>query len=131
MEINITMKFISKNSVLTTLTVLALSTVGFKALAQNSDMKDHDKMAKTKVATPSEKMHDAMMAPMKNMGKLTGDVDRDFATMMLAHHKSAVVMAQLELKYGKNPELKKMSKAIIKSQSAEIIILKKHAKMKH
>ncbi len=106
-------------------------TLGLQGFAQQHEMKDSHKMAGAKMKSPSMQMHEAMMAPMKKMGKMTGDPDRDFASMMAEHHKSAVDMAKLELKYGKNAELKKMSKAIIKSQSEEIVILKKHAMMKH
>ena len=32
--------------------------------------------------------------------KMTGDTDRDFATMMKAHHQGAIDMAQMELQNG-------------------------------
>ncbi len=104
----------------------AISSISVQSFAQhNQEPTKHANMQ-----TPSMQMHKAMMAPMKQM-KMSGDVDRDFAAMMTEHHRSAVVMAQIELKHGKVPELKKMSKEIIRSQSAEIKILMRHAKMKH
>ncbi len=102
-----------------------------QAVAQHGNMKPPHQMSGSKPHSPSIQMHEAMMAPMKNMGSMTGDPDRDFASMMAEHHKSAVEMAKLELKFGKNPELLKMCKNIIKSQSEEIQVLQKHAKMKH
>jgi uncharacterized protein (DUF305 family) len=41
-------------------------------------------------------------------------------TMMIPHHQAAIAMAQTELKYGKNPKLLAMAKAIISAQQAEI-----------
>ena len=34
---------------------------------------------------------------------MTGDVDHDFATMMMPHHEGAIDMAKAELSYGKTP----------------------------
>lgn len=79
--------------------------------------------------SPSERMHAAMTKPMQS--KVTGDVDRDFAAMMAEHHAWAIEMAKIELEHGKDPELRKMAQNVIKAQSAEIEVLKKHAKMDH
>ena len=32
----------------------------------------------------------------------TGDVDRDFASMMIAHHQGAIDLTVLEIRYGRN-----------------------------
>ena len=70
----------------------------------------------------AEPMALSMMSGMENMKQMmpTGDVDRDFAMMMKAHHESALDMAKIELASGKLPELKKMAKEIIASQTKEI-----------
>jgi uncharacterized protein (DUF305 family) len=52
--------------------------------------------------------------------KMTGDPDQDFVAMMIPHHRGAVDMAKIELKYGKDPELKKVAQDIIKAQDDEI-----------
>ena len=67
-------------------------------------------------------MRSAMMAGMKNMDsmKMTGNTDRDFATMMKMHHQGAIDMAQLELKSGKDAKMRAMAKRIIDSQQKEI-----------
>ena len=52
--------------------------------------------------------------------KMTGDPDQDFVAMMIPHHRGAVDMARVELKYGKDPELKKLAQDIIKAQDDEI-----------
>jgi uncharacterized protein (DUF305 family) len=63
--------------------------------------------------------------------KLTGDVDKDFAILMIPHHQGAIDMAKIELKHGKNEELRKMARAIMDSQAKEIVVLKKHTGMDH
>ena len=62
------------------------------------------------------------MKGMKDMESMpmTGDMDHDFAMMMKKHHESAVEMANVELKYGKDATLRKMANDIIKSQKKEI-----------
>lgn len=51
---------------------------------------------------------------------MSGDVDRDFAMMMRAHHQQAVEMAQAQIEKGKSPELKKLARKIIVDQKREI-----------
>ena len=52
--------------------------------------------------------------------KMTGNADVDFAMMMRIHHLGAIDMAQAELRDGKDPEMRKMAKAIIAAQKKEI-----------
>lgn len=61
---------------------------------------------------------DKMMAGM--MAPPTGDVDRDFVTMMRPHHQGAIDMAVAELKYGKNEQLRRIAQEIIVDQQQEI-----------
>ena len=67
-------------------------------------------------------MRGAMMGMAKNMEsmKMTGDTDRDFATMMKMHHQGAIDMAQMELQSGKDAKMRAMAKRIIKAQQKEI-----------
>ena len=48
------------------------------------------------------------------------DPDVAFAAGMLPHHIGAVKMAEVELKYGKDPEMRKLAENIINAQQAEI-----------
>ena len=50
----------------------------------------------------------------------TGDADRDFTAMMIPHHQGAIKMAVAELRYGANPQLKRIAQEIIVDQQQEI-----------
>ena len=63
-------------------------------------------------------MMDKMMAM-----QMTKDPDNDFAMMMKTHHQGAIDMANLELKDGKDEQLKAMAQTIIETQQVEIIQL--------
>jgi hypothetical protein len=54
----------------------------------------------------------------------TGDVDRDFAAMMIPHHQGAIDMAVAELRYGANPQLKRIAQEIIVDQQQEIAAMR-------
>ena len=54
----------------------------------------------------------------------TGDVDRDFAAMMIPHHQGAIDMAVAELRYGTNPQLKRIAQEIIVDQQQEIAAMR-------
>ncbi|WP_245258208.1 DUF305 domain-containing protein [Afipia sp. 1NLS2] len=61
---------------------------------------------------------DKMMAGMSV--EPTGDVDADFAAMMIPHHQGAIDMAIAELRYGKNEQLRRIAQEIIVEQQQEI-----------
>jgi uncharacterized protein (DUF305 family) len=52
--------------------------------------------------------------------KPTGDVDRDFVAMMVPHHQGAIDMAQAELRYGHNEQLRRIAQEIVVTQQQEI-----------
>jgi hypothetical protein len=52
--------------------------------------------------------------------KPTGDIDRDFVTMMVPHHQGAIDMAQAELRYGRNEQLRRVAQQTIVTQQQEI-----------
>lgn len=69
-----------------------------------------------------QSLDQAMKSGMDAMQKvpMSGDVDKDFAAMMRAHHQQAVAMAEIELRDGKSTELKSMASKMIKDQKKEI-----------
>jgi uncharacterized protein (DUF305 family) len=54
---------------------------------------------------------------------MNGDVDHDFASMMIPHHQGAIDMAEGELKYGKDPAMRDLAKRIIADQKKEIKLM--------
>jgi hypothetical protein len=64
------------------------------------------------------KMMDGMAA------RPSGDIDRDFVAMMSPHHQGAIDMAVLELRYGKNEQLRRIAQEIIVDQTQEIAAMK-------
>ena len=73
---------------------------------------------------------DDMQSKMSAM-KSTGNPDVDFAMMMRVHHQGAITMAEAELRDGKDPQMKKMAKAIIAAQKKEIATFDKFLASHH
>ncbi|MFD1245727.1 CopM family metallochaperone [Paralysiella testudinis] len=75
-------------------------------------------------------MHDDMM-----QGIGMSNPDAAFAAGMLPHHQGAVKMAEIELKYGKDPQMRQLAENIIAAQQAEIDLmqnwLRQYAKHQH
>ena len=87
----------------------AAPTAGMSGPSRPLSPADHDMME------GMEKMsRDMTAAPM------TGDPDRDFVAMMIPHHQGAIDMARVELRYGKDPMLRRMARRIVASQAKEI-----------
>ena len=76
-----------------------------------------DTFASVMAAAMARMDHD-MMAP------ATGDADRDFATMMIPHHQGAVEMAEAELRFGRDPVLRRLAQGIIVEQRQEIAVMR-------
>jgi uncharacterized protein (DUF305 family) len=70
----------------------------------------------------NEAAMEKMMADMTI--KPTGDVDRDFVAMMVPHHQGAVAMANAELQYGHNEQLRRLAQEIVASQQQEITVMR-------
>ena len=56
--------------------------------------------------------------------KPSGNVDADFAAMMIPHHQGAIDMAVAELRHGTNPQLRRIAQEIIVDQQQEIAAMK-------
>ena len=59
-----------------------------------------------------------------NAAPNTGNVNLDFVLEMIPHHEGGINMAKAIVKYGSNPEVKKIAENIITSQEAQVPIMK-------
>ncbi len=67
----------------------------------------------------------AMSAMMRAMAvRPSGDVDRDFVDMMVPHHQGAIDMAVAVLRYGHNPQIRRIAQEIIVDQQQEIAAMR-------
>ena len=96
--------------------VLALSVAGVTATARGQPAVD-DTFAAVMAAAMERMDHDMMTPP-------SGDVDRDFATMMIPHHQGAVAMAEAELRFGSDPVLRRLAQGIVVEQRQEIAVMR-------
>lgn len=54
----------------------------------------------------------------------SGDIDEDFVATMVPHHQGAIEMAQAELRYGHNEQLRRIAQEIIVDQTQEIAAMR-------
>lgn len=84
--------------------------------------------AKGQQPTPATRAYmqamEQMRAPMMQ-GVQDPDPDVAFVKGMIPHHEGAIKMAQIELQYGKDGNIKKLAEKIIKAQKNEIVYMRK------
>ena len=56
--------------------------------------------------------------------KLAGDPDKDFATMLIAHHEDLIFLAKTQLEYGGDREMRQLAQKLLDAQQREIEDLK-------
>ena len=114
------------------MTFITLSAVAVSIYAQANEQ-PHQAHMNMSMSTDSA-MQQELMQGMNQMNQdmMTAaqykDPDVAFAAGMLPHHIGAVKMAEVELKYGKDPEMRKLAEDIINAQQAEIEQMQKWLK---
>lgn len=78
--------------------------------------------AETPFLTENAAAMDKMMADMEV--KPSGDIDADFTAMMIPHHQGAIDMAVAYLRYGQNPQLRRLAQEIVIEQQQEIAAMR-------
>ena len=114
------------------MTFITLSAVAISNYAQANEQ-SHQAHMNMPMSTDSA-MQQELMQGMNQMNQdmmaaaQYKDPDVAFAAGMLPHHIGAVKMAEVELKYGKDPEMRKLAENIINAQQAEIEQMQKWLK---
>ena len=90
------------------------------------------------MAMPTDAAHKELLAGMTKMQESmmaavqSADMDIVFNCGMIPHHQGAIAMARVQLKYGKDPENRKLAEEIINAQEQEVASmlgwLEKHSK---
>ncbi len=93
-----------------TVTVAAAVLFSAYAVADSATGGKADQAFKTAMM----KMHQKMMV------NYSGNADVDFVKSMIPHHQGSVDMAQIELQYGKDPEMQRLARQIVQAQETEI-----------
>ncbi len=70
-------------------------------------------------AAAMERMHREMHV------QPSGDVDRDFAAMMIPHHQGAIDMSKAVLRHGRDARILRLAQEIIVEQQQEIAIMRR------
>lgn len=99
------------------LLLLAALTAAAPALAGTATGSDAERFAAENEVAMTRMMDGMSVHP-------SGNVDEDFAAMMIPHHQGAIDMAMAELRYGKNEQLRRIAQEIIVDQMQEIAAIR-------
>jgi uncharacterized protein (DUF305 family) len=80
-------------------------------------------------SSPTSEFHRALQTIVIQMDAAmcitpSSDGDRDFTLAMIPHHQGAIEMARLELRYGRDPRLRRLAQGIVVEQSQEIALMR-------
>lgn len=103
--------------------LLSLAAPSFAASMHDQHMQQDSPMHMKNPHGPATqdylKAMDHMHGPMME-GIMDADPDVAFVRGMIPHHQGAVEMAKIQLKYGKDPELRKLAQDVIDAQEKEM-----------
>ena len=83
-------------------------------------------IAAAQIQPKARQFMQAMNGSMERMDRqmatapMNGNVDHDFASMMIPHHQGAIDMAKAELIYGTDPVMHRLAQEILVDQQSEI-----------
>lgn len=91
--------------------------------SQNAEIEQMQQLQAKLPATSKSMMNDQDMSAMMSQTdalKDAKDFDKAFIDAMIPHHQSAIMMAEMEIDQGTNPEVVKIAKAVVAAQTKEI-----------
>lgn len=99
-------------------TILALTAAFLlPAAAKAQATTDQQKFAAENEAAMTRMMDGMAVQP-------SGNIDQDFAAMMIPHHQGAIDMAMAELRYGRSEQLRRIAQGIVVEQLQEIAAMR-------
>ncbi|MFC4173266.1 copper-binding protein [Microvirga sp. GCM10011540] len=105
----------------------AVTLTAFGALSAALAIAGPDRLAQAQPAKGApaayERVREVMDDRFKDM-KLTGDPDRDFAALVIAHHEDLIFLARTQLEHGADEQLRRMAQQFINEQQVQISALK-------
>jgi uncharacterized protein (DUF305 family) len=101
---------------------------GAMSASAQAQLRPPDPAAVPDSSTQAFKRADRKMMESMEAARYTGDADRDFVSHMAPHHQGAIDMAQVELKYGKDPTLRQLAARIVAAQRDEIALMERWQK---
>jgi Cu/Ag efflux protein CusF len=74
-------------------------------------------------AAAFERVREVMTSRFKDT-KLAGDPDKDFATLLIAHHEDLIFLAKTQLEYGGDRQMRQLAQKILDEQQKQIAEVK-------